>query len=208
MGVSVCLFREPSQAKNIYITTDYQAASGSFDSGKSNPEGSRPAFALFLHASLYLIGQKGYEQIINKGIKNARYLVHCIQEHGAFELLWNSTINIVNYRYIPKAYRDHLQNHDLTVVEQDEINQANLKIQARQFNKGKTFISKTWLPYLVNFPSEQEVVAFRAVLANPLTSENEILQVLQDQLILLLKSLSLTPILKQSLILPNPQQIH
>lgn len=179
LGISLCLFKNPQYAKVIYVTTDYQANKESYDFGKSSVEGSRPAYGLFLHAALKLMGQKGYEKLINMGVMLAEYMVNCILASEAFELLWERNINIVNYRYIPKRFRKKWRENRLTQKDNQKINEANLLLQAEQFNRGKTFISKTTLPYL---PTNSDIISLRAVIINPLTQHSDIDEVLKDQL--------------------------
>ena len=179
MGISICLFKDPKINQVIYTNADYQATKESFDFGKSSLEGSRPALSLLLHASLYLIGKKGYEQIISKGMENAHYLKNCILENDDFELLLNPVINIVNYRYIPKKFRQKVTGNSLTIEDNEHIDKANLMLQNQQFKDGKTFISKT---NILSHKYLTEILTLRSVLANPLTTFKDIDEVLNDQL--------------------------
>ena len=179
MGISTCLFRDPKKIMAIYNTADYQATIESFDFGKASPEGSRPAISLLLHANLHLIGKKGYDLLIEIGIKNAQYLRACILENDAFELIGEPVINIVNYRYIPKKLRNKISKNCLSEEENSLINEANILLQTQQFKAGKTFVSKTKIP---SNKYHMEILTLRAVLSNPLTTPKDINQVLNDQL--------------------------
>ena len=178
MGVSICLFRDSKKVLSIYNTANYQARMESFDFGKASLEGSRPSMSLLLHANLHLIGKKGYDLLIEIGIKNAQYLKACILKNNAFELIAEPTINIVNYRYIPKKFQDKA-GKNLTLEDNKFIDEANVILQNQQFKSGKTFVSKTKIysnMYCI------EIFVLRSVLSNPLTTKKDINQVLDDQL--------------------------
>ncbi len=179
MGMSVCLFKDPQKARSIYNTADYQATLESFDFGKSSLEGSRSAVSLGLHAAIHLIGKEGYAHLIMKGIERAQYLKQCILNNEGFELILDPCINIVNYRYIPKKYREKVKNATVSAEENMAIDDANTLLQTQQFKEGQTFVSKTHVP-TSRYP--YGVQTLRVVLCNPLTTVENIHLVLQDQL--------------------------
>ncbi|MCC2625740.1 MAG: Pyridoxal-dependent decarboxylase [Burkholderiales bacterium] len=179
IGISMCLFKCPSKAQTIWNTADYQASQESFDFGKSSPEGSRPAKSIYLHASLHVIGKNGYEYLINKGIENANYLKKIILSNSSFELVTNPTLNIVNYRYIPSKFRKQLFDGCISREENKQIDEVNVLLQTQQFENGKTFVSKTKVP---SSKYTEEILTLRAVLANPLTTFQDIDSVIIDQL--------------------------
>lgn len=179
MGISLCLFKDPKKMNSINTIADYQANAESYDFGKSSLEGSRSALSLLLHASLHLLGKTGYEQIINIGMRNTFFLKNCLLENDAFELLLDPVINIINYRYIPKKLRTKAKNGFLTKEENKYIDQVNALLQGQQFIQGKTFVSKTYIP---SHKYDTEVLTLRCVLANPLTTIEDIDEVLNDQL--------------------------
>lgn len=99
---------------------------------------------------------------------------------SAFELIGTPQLNIVNYRYLPSKFREKAQNGRLTCEENGEINLFNSKLQEKQFLRGKTFVSKTTLTH-TDIDCTQLLV-FRAVLSNPLTTYADLFEVLEDQL--------------------------
>jgi acyl-CoA synthetase (AMP-forming)/AMP-acid ligase II len=98
-----------------------------------------------------------------------------------FELLFEPPLNIVNYRYIPQIYREKLCSGNLSLTDNDAINNVNRKIQEKQFLRGSTFVSKTTLTN-THYGKDCPVTVFRVILANPLTTQSDIHQVLEDQL--------------------------
>ena len=180
-GISLCLFRKPSYMDHIATSAYYQAAKESFDFGKNSPEGSRPALSLILHAAFSLIGRAGYEKLIDEGINKAQYVRKKICESEALELIGESKLNIVNYRYIPKDYRKRLKNGSLEAADNLIINDENTKLQERQFYEGESFVSKTTLVN-TRYGFGVKIVVMRVVLANPLTTYQDIDFVFQNQL--------------------------
>ena len=177
-GISVCLFRDPAQLGFNATTASYQATANSYDTGRFTIEGSRPALSLTLHASLNVLAKKGYELLIDGNLERAAQFAALVKAIPAFELL-SCQINIVNYRYIPHAFREKVQQYRLNENEQAAINEVNTRIQEYQFLKGNTFVSRT----TINHAVYGKCVVFRVVLSNPLTSNNDLLHVLQDHLL-------------------------
>ncbi len=85
MGTGVVLMKNPSLARAIEKSANYIVRAGSRDLGRRAVEGSRPATSLYLHAALHLIGQRGYEALIDAGIDRARYLAGAIRKRRDFE---------------------------------------------------------------------------------------------------------------------------
>lgn len=179
IGISLCLFRDPIAMHAISVLADYQSSSNSFDFGKNSPEGTRPAMALYLHASLHLLAESGYEKLIDRGMQLAEYLKGLLKKSETFELLWEPEINVVNYRFIPQQYRQQCREGKLTSLENDKINRINIYLQQKQFEQGQSFSSMTWIPYL---KGNEEVVSLRVVLLNPLIQKTDINAVLQEQI--------------------------
>ncbi len=179
-GISMVLCRDPKLIYHIKAMARYQARAESYDLGKHSPEGSRPAMSLFLHAGLTLLGRAGYAYLIDEGIRKARHFAALVDAHDAFELVEEPHSNIVVYRYIPASLRDKVGRDALTKEDQYVINCINEVLQDQEFQAGRTFISRTTLLHGPNSRHEPFVV-LRAVLANPLTSEDDLAAVLADQ---------------------------
>jgi glutamate decarboxylase len=180
MGIGMLFLREPYIAQSIEKQASYTMRKGSFDLGKRALEGSRPGMALFLHAGLNLIGSKGYEFLIDEGIRKTQYMANLIRSMPEFELLAEPDTNLLLYRYIPESLRELVAKKQLTEIDNLFINQFNEHLQKKQRQSGRTFISRT-MKTSNCFSQEISIVALRAVLANPLTTEDDIDAVLSDQ---------------------------
>ena len=180
-GISVCLFRDPNALQYGATTAAYQATPDSYDVGRFSIEGSRSAMALLVHAALQVIGHKGYEALFNASMDKARFFADIVAAMDGFELLFDPPLNIVNYRYIPAACRARLRDGRLDAADNQAINDINQRIQEAQFERGSSFVSKTTLRN-TRYGADCPIVVFRVVLANPLTTQSDIHQVLEDQL--------------------------
>ncbi|MBW4611884.1 MAG: putative pyridoxal-dependent aspartate 1-decarboxylase [Desmonostoc vinosum HA7617-LM4] len=176
-GIGMVLLRNPQIAKVIEKYAAYTVRKESIDLGKRSLEGSRPGMVLFLGAALNLIGQKGYEFLIDEGIRKTQYMANLILNQPEFELLLEPEINILLYRYIPKHWRQKVATGELTKADNQLINQFNEHLQNLQRQAGLTFVSRTTLE-VAGIP----IVALRAVIANPLTTEVDIDAVLDEQI--------------------------
>ncbi|WDD36957.1 aminotransferase class V-fold PLP-dependent enzyme (plasmid) [Nostoc sp. UHCC 0926] len=181
MGIGMVFFRDPHKAKAIEKQASYTMRKGSFDLGKRALEGSRPGMALFLHAGLNLIGLKGYEFLIDEGIRKTQYMADCICTMPEFELLAEPDANLLIYRYIPELLREVAVKKQLTETDNQLINHFNERLQKIQRKIGRSFISRT-TKITTSFGTEIPIIALRAVIANPLTTEKDIDTVLNDQI--------------------------
>lgn len=181
MGIGMVFFRDPYLASSIEKQASYTMRKGSFDLGKRALEGSRPGMALFLHASLKLIGLKGYEFLIDEGIRKTQYMAARISAMPEFELLAKPDTNLLIYRYIPEQFRDVIAKNHLTEKDNKIINNFNEILQKMQRQIGRTFISRT-TKTTVKSGKKIPVIAMRAVIANPLTTEKDIDAVINDQI--------------------------
>jgi len=176
-GISLCLLRDTKSASSIATHAVYQSQKGSYDLGQYSVEGSRPAHALLLHASLHLLGQNGYSWLIEQGMSKTRYYVLMLENSDCFELVGYPDLNIITYRYVPVALRG--KSH-YTSAEQTQMSEAVFDIQQRQFASGTSFVSKTTIRLASS--NDEPITVFRIVLSNPLTQFEDLRAVLVDQL--------------------------
>ncbi|MDD2581512.1 MAG: putative pyridoxal-dependent aspartate 1-decarboxylase [Desulfuromonadaceae bacterium] len=181
MGAGMVLFKDPATLSSIEHHAAYIIRRGARDLGSRTLEGSRPGMAMLVHAGLSIIGRKGYELLIDQGIERARRFARRIDAHPDFELISEPELNILTYRYVPARVQKVLAQAPAERVAR--INELLDKIietmQKRQREAGKTFVSRTRLAsgrYKGN-----SITVFRAVMANPLTTEEILSAVLDEQ---------------------------
>ncbi|MDP2714953.1 pyridoxal-dependent aspartate 1-decarboxylase PanP [Rheinheimera sp.] len=184
MGAGMVVFKHPSAAHAIEHHAEYILRKGSKDLGSQTLEGSRPGMAMLVHACLQVIGRDGYEILINRSLEKARYFATLIAHNIDFELITEPELCLLTYRYVPAQVQKAMAGANPEQLQRfnELLNGLTKFIQKRQREEGKSFVSRTRLT-----PAKyqrQETIVFRVVLANPLTTEQILHDVLveQDQL--------------------------
>ncbi|MFC4634977.1 condensation domain-containing protein [Dokdonia ponticola] len=175
IGLSICLFKDPSFVESSENNTHYQARKGSYDLGKYTVEGSRNFMCLLLHAAFKIFGKNGFAQVIRYNYNTAQEFARLINEDPSFRLLYKPDLNIVLYRYIPVKYRN---TETFTDSELEVINELNRKIQQEQFKRGNTFVSYTQIKKTENTIRN---LVFRTVFMNPYTTIEDLKIMLEEQ---------------------------
>ncbi|BBN80517.1 glutamate decarboxylase [Pseudoalteromonas sp. A25] len=181
MGAGLVLFKDPAASDAIEHHAEYILRKGSKDLGSHTLEGSRPGMAMLVHACLRVIGRKGYEMLIDKGIEKAKYFASLIEQDPDFELISQPELCLLTYRYVPQEIRKAIENAN----EQERIdiyaalNRFTASMQKRQREAGISFVSRTRLTPVQY--DNQPTVVFRVVLANPLTSHDILQGILDEQ---------------------------
>ena len=186
MGAGMAVFKNPTALSAIEHHANYILRHGSKDLGSHTLEGSRPGKALMVHAGLSIIGRKGYELLIDLGIDRANSFAELIRRHPDFELTSHPELNILTYRYCPEAVQAALPGLSLdNVISVNRIlDQVNQLLQKDQREAGKTFVSRTRLE-VPCYP--QPITVLRVVLANPLTTDEILQAVLEEQSMIVLQ---------------------
>jgi hypothetical protein len=81
---------------------------------------------------------------------------------------------------VPGRLRASLRAGTLGATDQQAINAINVRLQQEQLRAAQSFISRTTVSH-TRWGAEPPVVALRAVLANPLTTREDLLAVLAEQ---------------------------
>ena len=186
MGAGMAVFKDPTALSAIEHHANYILRHGSKDLSSHTLEGSRPGKALLVHAGLSIIGRKGYELLIDMGIEKARTFSEMIRQHPDFELTSLPELNILTYRYCPAAVQAALAKAADEQREQinQHLDQVNQLLQKDQREAGKTFVSRTRLQPA---GSARQITVLRVVLANPLTTDDHLKSVLDEQCTIILQ---------------------
>lgn len=181
MGAGMVVFKDPTALSAIEHHAAYILRHGSKDLGSHTLEGSRPGKSMLVHAGLSIIGRKGYELLIDLGIQRARSMADKIAAHADFELMTRPELNILTYRYNPAAVQAALSGLNREQVERINaiLDQLTRQIQKVQREAGRSFVSRTSLR--ISRYDQQALTVFRVVLANPLTTDEILDEVLQEQ---------------------------
>lgn len=182
MGCGICLLKDPNQIDTVKKTANYIIRKASHDLGKFSMEGSRPAVSMFLHANLRILGYDGFAFLMDRSINLTRYMVASLRTTRHFEIMMNPMTNILLYRFVPEkdGLRDLVEKGDTLTAEQNaSIDAVNVSIQNLQKHRGKTFTSRTTI---YCHQHDCMVVCMRVVIANPLTTEDDVDLVINDQI--------------------------
>ncbi|MGZ9897779.1 pyridoxal-dependent aspartate 1-decarboxylase PanP [Shewanella gaetbuli] len=185
MGAGMVLFKDPELANNIAHHAEYILRVGSKDLGSQTLEGSRPGMAMLVHACLQIIGQEGYEILINNSLEKARHFATLIKQHSEFELVTEPELCLLTYRYVPSGVQEAIEKA-IAANDLEKVNHINALldgltqfIQKHQREQGKSFVSRTRIRPLKYY--RQTTTVFRVVLANPLTTHTILMSVLEEQ---------------------------
>jgi glutamate decarboxylase len=188
MGVGLVVFKTPGLASAVEHHAQYIIRKGSKDLGSTTLEGSRPGMSMLIHSGLKIIGREGYEILIDEGINKARNFADMITEDPDFELVTRPELNILTYRYCPAVVQQALAVANKRQAERinTSLNRITKYLQKTQRERGKAFVSRTRLEpaRYAHFPC----IVFRVVLANPLTTPDILMDILDEQKELALES--------------------
>lgn len=181
MGAGMVVFKDPTALSAIEHHAAYILRHGSKDLGSHTLEGSRPGKSMLVHAGLSIIGRKGYELLIDLGIERAKQFAEKVRSHPDFELMSEPELNILTYRYNPAWLQTALAGATIDQLGQanELLDQLTRLVQKYQREAGKTFVSRTRLRS--GKYSNRVLTVFRVVLANPLTTEEILTAVLDEQ---------------------------
>ncbi len=182
LGAGIVVFRKPELSREIVQHANYVIRKGSKDLGSLTLEGSRAGMAMLVHSGLKIIGRQGYQLLIDMGIEKAARFARMVEANPYFELMTQPELNILTYRYNPPEIAERLAIADIADVRllNEQLNELNWSLQKVQREMGKSFVSRTILK-----PARygrQQIHVLRVVLANPLTTDQILADMLQEQI--------------------------
>jgi glutamate decarboxylase len=181
VGAGMVVFRDVQSLSAVEHHANYVIRRGSRDIGKHTLEGTRAGMAMLVHSALRIIGQRGYELLIDLGIDKAAAFARMIGAQPDFELATRPVLNLLTYRYVPEAARRILEqgSKQARAAVNEVLSSLNESILKEQRAGGKTFVSRTRLETAVH--DGQVLTVFRVVLANPLTTPKILADILEEQ---------------------------
>jgi glutamate decarboxylase len=181
MGAGMVLFRDVEALTSVEHHANYVIRKGSRDIGKHTLEGSRAGMAMLVHSALRIIGQHGYELLVELGIARAEEFARMIQSEPDFELMTAPVLNLLTYRYVPKNLKLQLNLSDPSGCREtnERLNLLTELIQKEQRSNGKTFVSRSRIEFVKY--GGQELTVLRVVLANPLVTRKILEDILIEQ---------------------------
>ena len=181
MGAGMVLFKDPNDSNTVRHHAQYILRAGSKDLGATTSEGSRNGMAMMVYASLHILGRQGYELLINQSIEKAKTFASMIQSHPDFELVTPPILSLLTYRVNPEDVQQKMKiqpetGHALNM----ELDSLTVNVQKQQREAGNSFVSRTRLT-TGKYP-EQAITIFRVVLANLLTTQTNLQNILDEQI--------------------------
>ncbi len=181
MGCGMVYFQNPKILDTIAYHSRYIVREGSVDLGITSIAGSREANSLILASALQIMGSRGYGLLIEHGIDTARNFAFEVIRRPMFELISAPQLNILTYRVCPPEHQSALKTAGVRARREinSALNAINHRIQVQQREAGNSFVSRTTL-YECN-SKDDPVVVLRAVIMNPLTNMNILMEILDEQ---------------------------
>jgi glutamate decarboxylase len=181
MTSGMVYFNDPLSMDQIAYHSNYVNRPGSVDIGIKTLEGSREANSLILDSSLKIMGSRGYALMIDHSIKTAKQFADEIKKRKIFQLVTYPELNIVTYRVAPEHLISKLSKASKEQKEKIEnlINDINIKIQRKQREHGKSFVSRT--RFKIEKNSTIDCVVLRCVIMNPMTNIEILNEILDEQ---------------------------
>ncbi len=181
MGAGLVLFKNPTAMRAIEHHAEYILRKGSKDLGSHTLEGSRSGMAMLLFSGLHIISRRGYELLINNGIENAQRFANMIQADPDFELISAPELCLLTYRYVPERTQQALLMAEPHIRETllEQLDALTIHLQKTQRESGKSFVSRTRIT--AEKWQRPNTTVFRVVLANPLTNDDILQNVLTEQ---------------------------
>jgi glutamate decarboxylase len=180
MGAGMAIFKDPKASNAVRHHAQYILRQGSKDLGATTLEGSRNGMAMMVYSSFHIFGRRGYQLLIDRAIEQAQRFAQMIEAHEGFELMTAPVLSIMTYRLLPPALVDLPK---LPLATQQHINERldelTVSIQKQQREAGKSFVSRTRIE--IEKYNNTAVTVFRVVLANPLTTEQDLEAILEEQ---------------------------
>ncbi|MDF2177803.1 putative pyridoxal-dependent aspartate 1-decarboxylase [Aliiglaciecola sp. CAU 1673] len=187
MGAGMVLFRDPEASNAVRHHAQYILREGSKDLGATSLEGSRNGMAMMLYAALHIFGREGYELLIDQSLAKARQFAAMLKAQPDFELTTEPTLCLLTYRLCPAPIQTLLAQSPQRAEELNPLlDELTVIVQKLQREAGHSFVSRTRLQ-VAPYP-EQAINVFRVVLANPLTSEQDLMDILDEQLLIARKT--------------------
>lgn len=180
MGAGMVLFKDPHSSNAVRHHAQYILREGSKDLGATSLEGSRNGMAMLVYSSLHILGRQGYQLLINQSIEKAKLFASLIEQDPDFELITAPVLSLLTYRLNPHSVQQKLALDDNQQAHcNSELDKLTVVVQKRQREAGLSFVSRTRLQ--VEKYGDQAITVFRVVLANPLTTEEDLRNILAEQ---------------------------
>ncbi len=196
LSMGMILFRKETTLNYIKHTSNYIIRPDSVDQGRFTLEGSRPFSCLKPWVTFKIFGVGGFRLLFSHAFSLTDTLRRLIEEHPNFEAMNNPELFIFNYRFVPhlvvqkleKMMKEldneqdpyHLMKLLGRIKKTNEIlNELNIELHRAIRQEDNSFVSRTMLESTRYAP--QKVVVLRAITINPLTTQEILYEIVDEQ---------------------------
>ncbi len=157
------IFREERQSYHTFSQQaqylwEGQSEQEWYNLAKRTFECTKFMMGIKVYSLLRTYGTKLWQEYLDRVVAHGKALSRLIRQHPDFELALEPSCNIVCFRYRPSS------------AEEQELNALNSGVRQRLLEEGRFYIVQTYL---------RSSLYLRVTLANPFTSEDDLLALLQ-----------------------------
>jgi putative pyridoxal-dependent aspartate 1-decarboxylase len=193
LSMGLILFRNQKDLDNIKHSSSYVLRPDSVDQGRFTVEGSRPFSCLKSWATLKIMGTEGFRLLLGLAFKHTDTIKNLVDKHENFEAMSTPELFIFTYRFVPGDVQEKL-NLLMDQIEQGSektgtrqkirkinhmLNTLNVELHRYLREEDNSFVSRTRLESTRYYP--QKVVVLRSVTINPLTTDNILKEIIDEQ---------------------------
>ncbi|MBN2403667.1 MAG: aminotransferase class V-fold PLP-dependent enzyme [Spirochaetes bacterium] len=194
LSMGMVLFRNEKDLDNIKHSSSYVLRPDSVDQGRFTVEGSRPFSCLKPWATLKIMGTEGFRLLFGLAFKHTNTIKNLVDKHENFEAMSTPELFIFTYRFVPGEIKEKL-NLLMSRIEQEPdksgaarqkvrkinnmLNTLNVELHRYLREEDNSFVSRTRLESTRYYP--QKVVVLRSVTVNPLTTDEIIKEIIDEQ---------------------------
>jgi putative pyridoxal-dependent aspartate 1-decarboxylase len=194
LSMGMILFRNQKDLDNIKHSSSYVLRPDSVDQGRFTVEGSRPFSCLKPWATLKIMGTEGFRLLLGLAFKHTNTMKDLVDKHENFEAMSTPELFIFTYRFVPQDVQERL-NLLMSKIEQglektgtvrqkikkinNMLNTLNVELHRYLREEDNSFVSRTRLESTRYYP--QKVVVLRSVTINPLTTNEIIKEIIDEQ---------------------------
>jgi glutamate decarboxylase len=194
LSIGLILFRSEKDLDNIKHSSSYVLRPDSVDQGRFTVEGSRPFSCLKPWATLKIMGTEGFRLLLGLAFKHTKTLTDLVQKHENFEAMSTPELFIFTYRFVPREVQEELnllmgkigEGRGKILAARQKVKKINnmlntLNVDLHRYlrEEDNSFVSRTRLESTRYFP--QKVVVLRSVTINPLTTDNILKEIIDEQ---------------------------
>ncbi|MBN1532690.1 MAG: glutamate decarboxylase [Spirochaetes bacterium] len=201
VSMGMVLFHNEKDLNNLIHYSNYIIRQDSVDLGRFTIEGSRPFASLKPWATFKILGASGFKLLFNHAFELTSVLRGMVEMHCNFQAMNQPELFIFNYRFVPQVIKERLAMLMLRIREESQLegepgervvrdlarveeynyvlNELNIELHKALREEDNSFVSRTMIDSPMYF--YQNIVILRAITINPLTTQEILKEILEEQ---------------------------